>query len=109
MSSAVMILLGLDLNVLNCIHNFDKTIAMETFIFFQYAELASRGEFSREDIITVLTTNHGDLEGAYNELSKTQLKPFLMRIWGPPVGTENEAGNEGAVPKETGGEGKRIS
>ena len=28
------------------------------------------------------------------ELSRTQLKPFLMRIWGPPaVGTDNEAGN----------------
>ncbi|XP_060517508.1 E3 ubiquitin-protein ligase lubel-like isoform X1 [Cylas formicarius] len=62
----------------------------------KYTELATRGDFSREDIVTVLTTNHGDLEAAYNELSKTQIKPFLMRIWGPPTGTENEAGNEGA-------------
>lgn len=49
------------------------------------------------------------MESAFNELSKTQLKPFLMRIWGPPVGTENEAGNAGAsMPDETGGGGKNI-
>ncbi|XP_018564657.1 uncharacterized protein LOC108906015 isoform X2 [Anoplophora glabripennis] len=70
----------------------------------KYAELAARGDFNREDIVTVLTANHGDLEAAYNELSKTQLKPFLMRIWGPPVGTENEAGNEGAAEERFRGE-----
>lgn len=53
----------------------------------------SRGNFTREDIVTVLTANHGNIEAAYLELSKTQLKPFLMRIWGPPNGTENESGN----------------
>nr|XP_023015110.1 titin isoform X1 [Leptinotarsa decemlineata] len=70
----------------------------------KYADLASRGDFSREDILTVLTANQGDLEAAFNELGKTQLKPFLMRIWGPPVGTENEAGNEGATLKMIRGE-----
>ncbi|KAJ8888806.1 hypothetical protein PR048_008298 [Dryococelus australis] len=59
----------------------------------KYAELFSRGNFTREDIVTVLTANHGNLEAAYLELSKTQLKPFLMRIWGPPTGTDNESGN----------------
>ncbi|KAL3282322.1 hypothetical protein HHI36_005509 [Cryptolaemus montrouzieri] len=63
----------------------------------KYADIASRGDYSREDIVTVLTANHGDLEAAYNELNKTQLKPFLMRIWGPPVGTENDSGNEGVM------------
>lgn len=29
-----------------------------------------------------------------------------MRIWGPPVGTENEAGNEGATLEKIRGEGK---
>jgi E3 ubiquitin-protein ligase RNF31 len=53
----------------------------------------SRGNFTREDIVTVLTANHGNIEAAYLELSKTQLKPFLMRIWGPPNGTENDSGN----------------
>ncbi|XP_069698159.1 uncharacterized protein LUBEL isoform X1 [Periplaneta americana] len=59
----------------------------------KYADLLSRGNFTREDIVTVLTANHGNIEAAYLELSKTQLKPFLMRIWGPPNGTENESGN----------------
>ncbi|KAJ9596170.1 hypothetical protein L9F63_027208, partial [Diploptera punctata] len=59
----------------------------------KYADLLSRGNFTREDIVTVLTANYGNLEAAYLELSKTQLKPFLMRIWGPPNGTENESGN----------------
>ncbi|XP_067001542.2 uncharacterized protein LUBEL isoform X6 [Anabrus simplex] len=59
----------------------------------KYADLLSRGNFTREDIVTSLTANHGNLEAAYLELSKTQLKPFLMRIWGPPVGTDNESGN----------------
>ncbi|XP_017774762.1 PREDICTED: uncharacterized protein LOC108561373 isoform X2 [Nicrophorus vespilloides] len=59
----------------------------------KYGELASKGDFSREDIVTVLTAHHGDIEAAYLELSKTQLKPFLMRIYGPPAtGNDNEAG-----------------
>ncbi|CAG2059673.1 unnamed protein product, partial [Timema podura] len=53
----------------------------------KYADLLSRGNFTREDIVTVLTANHGNMEAAYLDLSKTQLKPFLMRIWGPPAGT----------------------
>jgi E3 ubiquitin-protein ligase RNF31 len=66
----------------------------------QYADLLSRGNFTREDIVTVLTANHGNIEAAYLELSKTQLKPFLMRIWGPPNGTENESGNINAENTE---------
>lgn len=53
----------------------------------------SRGNFSREDIVTVLTANHGNLEEAYKELNKNQLKPFLMRIWGPPQGADNDDGD----------------
>ncbi|CAH2007149.1 unnamed protein product [Acanthoscelides obtectus] len=74
----------------------------------KYTELAARGDFTREDIVTMLTAHHGDLEAAYNELSKTQLKPFLMRIWGPPVGTDNEAGNEGTLSNITGGEESSV-
>lgn len=76
------------------------------FLLLQYAELQTRGSFSREDILTVLTANHGDIEAAYHELNKTQLKPFLMRIWGPPVGTDNEAGNEGGTLQRIRGDGK---
>lgn len=53
----------------------------------------SKGNFTREDIVTVLTANHGNLEAAYSELNKTQLKPFLMRIWGPPQGSDNDSAN----------------
>ena len=59
----------------------------------KYAEIASRGNFTREDIVTSLTAHHGNMELALIELSKTQLKPFLLRIWGPPSGAENQSGN----------------
>ncbi|XP_043203394.1 serine/arginine repetitive matrix protein 2-like [Amphibalanus amphitrite] len=61
----------------------------------KYAQLASRGAFPREDVITALTANHGSVEAAYLDLNRTQLKPFLMRLWGPPQGVEV---NEGAPP-----------
>uniref|UniRef100_A0A182THD6 RanBP2-type domain-containing protein n=1 Tax=Anopheles melas TaxID=34690 RepID=A0A182THD6_9DIPT len=59
----------------------------------KYREIASKGNFTREDIVTSLTAHHGNLELATIELSKTQLKPFLMRIWGPPSGADNDSGN----------------
>ncbi|XP_055592324.1 E3 ubiquitin-protein ligase lubel isoform X3 [Uranotaenia lowii] len=59
----------------------------------KYNEIASKGNFTREDIVTSLTAHHGNLELALLELSKTQLKPFLMRIWGPPNGVDNDSGN----------------
>ncbi|KAL1396706.1 hypothetical protein pipiens_010335, partial [Culex pipiens pipiens] len=59
----------------------------------KYNEIASKGNFTREDIVTSLTAHHGNLEDALVELSKTQLKPFLMRIWGPPNGDDNDSGN----------------
>src|SRR5207237_391343 len=57
----------------------------------QYLELQSRGTFLREDILSALTAHQGNLDAAYVELSKAQLKPFLMRIWGPPSGHDNES------------------
>lgn len=57
----------------------------------KYDELASKGNFTREDIVTMLTAHEGSSEAAFQELNKAQLKPFLMRIWG-----QAEAG-EGAV------------
>lgn len=59
----------------------------------KYSEIASRGNFTREDIVTSLTAHHGNMELALIELNKTQLKPFLMKIWGPPAGVDNECGN----------------
>ncbi|XP_037912727.1 E3 ubiquitin-protein ligase lubel isoform X2 [Hermetia illucens] len=59
----------------------------------KYRDIADRGNYSREDIVTALTAHHGNLELALIDLGKSQLKPFLMRIWGPPTGVENESGN----------------
>lgn len=59
----------------------------------KYQEIASRGNYPREDIVTCLTAHHGNLELALIELGKNQLKPFLMKIWGPPSGVDNESGN----------------
>jgi len=59
----------------------------------KFNEIAARGNFTREDIVTCLTAHHGNVELALIELNKTQLKPFLMKIWGPPSGVDNESGN----------------
>lgn len=59
-----------------------------------YAHIVSRGNYSREDIVTALTAHRGNMEMALMELGKTQLKPFMMRIWGPPAGVDNESGND---------------
>ena len=64
---------------------------------FQYDQLCAKGNFSREDIVTVLTANEGNVEAAFQELNKVQLKPFLMRIWG-----QGETGEvtSGQIPDE---------
>lgn len=59
----------------------------------KYNELAIKGNFSREDIVTSLTAHHGNVELALIELSKSRMKPFMMNIWGPPAEIENESGN----------------
>ena len=68
-----------------------------TFHELQYDQLCSKGNFSREDIVTVLTANQGNVEAAFQELNKVQLKPFLMRIWGQ--GDSGEV-TSGQVPDE---------
>ncbi|KAG4079394.1 hypothetical protein HA402_008086 [Bradysia odoriphaga] len=59
----------------------------------KFNDIISRGNYSREDIVTALTAHKGNLDLALVELGKTQLKPFLMRIWGPPSGVDNDSGN----------------
>ncbi|KAL1458200.1 hypothetical protein WDU94_008367 [Cyamophila willieti] len=66
----------------------------------KFNDLMSRGNFTREDIVTVLTANHGNVESAFVELNKTQLKPFLMRIWGPPQGLDNDCGDVSRLQPE---------
>ena len=60
----------------------------------KYREISSKGNFSREDIVTALTTHQGNVELALHDLGRNQLKPFLMRIWGSPGGVENESGSQ---------------
>lgn len=69
----------------------------------KFNDIASRGNYPREDIVTSLTAHHGSVEMALTELSKMQLKPFLMRVWGPPSGVDNESGNffiDENIPKD---------
>ena len=58
---------------------------------FQYDELQSKGNFSREDIVTMLTAHEGNVDAAFQELNKAQLKPFLMRIWGQAENVEGSS------------------
>ncbi|BFF93846.1 E3 ubiquitin-protein ligase lubel [Drosophila madeirensis] len=67
----------------------------------KYRKLASKGNFLREDIVKALTAHQGNVEQALLELNRTQLKPFLMRIWGSPNGVENESGGGGGVDTES--------
>ncbi|KAH8402533.1 hypothetical protein KR222_008244 [Zaprionus bogoriensis] len=57
----------------------------------KYRKLAAKGNFLSEDIVNALTAHQGNVEQALLELNRTQLKPFLMRIWGSPNGVENES------------------
>ncbi|XP_029831944.4 E3 ubiquitin-protein ligase lubel [Ixodes scapularis] len=63
-----------------------------------FMELSSRGTFSREEILTALTDNHGNMDMAYAQLTKATLKPFLMRIWGPGTGVDNDEGAQPTLP-----------
>ncbi|XP_067620964.1 E3 ubiquitin-protein ligase lubel isoform X2 [Eurosta solidaginis] len=58
----------------------------------KYRDILSKGNFSREDIVTALTIHQGNADLALLDLGRTQLKPFLMRIRGSPAGVENESG-----------------
>ncbi|KAH8251375.1 hypothetical protein KR032_010234 [Drosophila birchii] len=65
----------------------------------KYRKLASKGNFLRDDIVNALTAHQGNVDQALLELNRTQLKPFLMRIWGSPNGVENESGAAAADTK----------
>lgn len=58
----------------------------------KYRDISSKGNYSREDIVTALTIHQGNANLALLDLGRTQLKPFLMRIRGSPAGVENESG-----------------
>ena len=50
----------------------------------------SKGNFVLGTVVNALDNNSGNEEAALLELQKDQLKPFLMRIWGPSTGVEND-------------------
>jgi hypothetical protein len=50
----------------------------------------TKGTFTLRNVITAIYNNSGNEEAALLELQKDQLKPFLMRICGPPTGVDNE-------------------
>ncbi|XP_011310106.1 uncharacterized protein LUBEL isoform X2 [Fopius arisanus] len=54
------------------------------------AGIMSKGNFPLVDVIKALNNHGGNEDVALLELQKNLLKPFLMRIWGPPVGVEND-------------------
>ncbi|XP_024870635.1 uncharacterized protein LOC112453867 isoform X9 [Temnothorax curvispinosus] len=53
-------------------------------------QIMAKGNFALADVVRALDNNTGVEDATLLELQKNQLKPFLMRIWGPPVGVENE-------------------
>nr|XP_033200767.1 uncharacterized protein LOC117162865 isoform X4 [Bombus vancouverensis nearcticus] len=59
-------------------------------------EIMKKGNFAMAEVVKSLENNSGAEDAALFELQKNQLKPFLMRIWGPPVGVENDE----AAPRE---------
>ncbi|OAD62885.1 E3 ubiquitin-protein ligase RNF31 [Eufriesea mexicana] len=59
-------------------------------------EIMKKGNFAMAEVVKALENNTGAEDAALFELQKNQLKPFLMRIWGPPVGVENDE----AAPRE---------
>lgn len=50
-----------------------------------------QGNYSRDDIVTCLTQHQGNVDLALNELNRSQLKPFLLKIFGSPSGAENQS------------------
>ncbi|XP_063977299.1 E3 ubiquitin-protein ligase lubel isoform X3 [Diachasmimorpha longicaudata] len=54
------------------------------------AGIMSKGNFPLVEVVKSLNSRGGNEDLALLELQKNQLKPFLMRIWGPPVGVDND-------------------
>lgn len=48
----------------------------------QFTEIYARGKFEREEVVQALETHDGNVDAAFLELNKSQLQPFMMRIWG---------------------------
>ena len=57
--------------------------------------------------MTVLTSHQGNVDAAFQELNKAQLKPFLMRIWGQ-AGPGGDVTSGQDIPKEPNGKSFKV-
>lgn len=63
----------------------------------QFAEINSKGDFPREEVLTALVQREGDVDEAVDQLNNSVLSTFSDRIWNP----EENSGNivEGDLSK----------
>lgn len=47
--------------------------------------IKSKGNYSRDDIVSSITAHNGNVEMALAELNRLQMKPFLLKIQGSPA------------------------
>lgn len=59
-----------------------------------FSTIQAQGNYSREDIVTSLTAHNGNVELALTELTRSQMKPFLLKIQSSPPGTVYTSTNE---------------
>jgi hypothetical protein len=59
------------------------------------------------DIVTALTTHHGNLDTAFQEMNKLQLQPFLQQVWKQPD-MEKEGGIQNGADNRTAENGENY-
>lgn len=68
----------------------------------KFNEIMSEGSYAREDVVWALTAHQGSVDLALMDLAKSkQIRPFMMKVWGPPMGVENESGNRMELAEES--------
>lgn len=55
-------------------------------------ELLARGDFGKQEVVVALSSNQGDLEYAFEELTKSDAAPFQINVWGLGSGNDNGDG-----------------
>lgn len=68
----------------------------------KFNEIMSEGSYAREDVVWALTAHQGSVDLALMDLAKSkQIRPFMMKVWGPPTGVENDSGNRMELAEES--------
>ncbi|XP_066985889.1 E3 ubiquitin-protein ligase lubel-like isoform X46 [Macrobrachium rosenbergii] len=57
----------------------------------KFNEIYSRGKFKRADVVKALEKHDGDVDAAFLEVNKSQLQPFMMKIWGSGSSSPSQA------------------